>query len=438
MKQIAQVVANLAAWLETMRAAPGSAAQGYGGPVVHWWQNCLSFTGAGLDWRYEGIISGYLTLWQRTGENRWLAPARCAGDELVKGQLPGGNFRDSTFELNPYPGGTPHEAAADLGLLRLALALRDVGNESAATPYAAAAMRNLEAYFLNRLWDPTAQSFRDHPDMPSLVPNKACTLVEALFAAACWQGTEEWITCYGLPTLESVLQLQVMAPGWLYGAIAQNQIRGQVVEAYFPYYNARCIPALRLAYDHTGQEHWLASAAAALAFIQYHLDDEGRLPQVVYRRDLNRYPQWIAPLGDVLRAADLLAPYGVSFTGEPVVAALLAGQQPGGGIVTGRGFGSQISQRFRSQAEPDFRDCIPVAGWADKAFAYLAGRVPPDQPLPPPQLQPVKQPCRLRHRAAIWQETETRMSLLANGQTLYHWQKGQPWAAVVAPEVMWK
>ncbi len=34
---------------------------GYGGPVVHWWNHSLAYQGAGLDWRYEGIIDGYLS-----------------------------------------------------------------------------------------------------------------------------------------------------------------------------------------------------------------------------------------------------------------------------------------------------------------------------------------------------------------------------------------
>ena len=54
---------RLEAWLETMRG-PG----GYGGPVAHWWQQSLMYTGPGLDWRYEGIIEGYLQLWARTGK----------------------------------------------------------------------------------------------------------------------------------------------------------------------------------------------------------------------------------------------------------------------------------------------------------------------------------------------------------------------------------
>jgi hypothetical protein len=93
---------------------------GYSGPVVHWWRDCLDYSGPGLDWRYEGIIIGYLNLWAATGEASWLAKARRAGDDLMNGQLPSGNFRNSCFELNPNTGGTPHEAACDLALLRLA------------------------------------------------------------------------------------------------------------------------------------------------------------------------------------------------------------------------------------------------------------------------------------------------------------------------------
>src|SRR5690554_1264599 len=103
------VVARLEAWLETMRG-PG----GYTGPVAHWWQNCLFYTGPGLDWRYEGIITGYLTLYERTGETRWLSKACRAGDDVLDGQLPSGHFAGSCFELNPYTAGTPHEAACDL------------------------------------------------------------------------------------------------------------------------------------------------------------------------------------------------------------------------------------------------------------------------------------------------------------------------------------
>src|SRR5262249_44725907 len=85
-----RAVARLDAWLETMRV-PG----GYGGPVAHWWQQSLIYVGPGLDWRYEGIIAGYCQLCECTSDERWLAKARRAGDDLMAGQLPNGHFAAS-------------------------------------------------------------------------------------------------------------------------------------------------------------------------------------------------------------------------------------------------------------------------------------------------------------------------------------------------------
>lgn len=429
---LAQTVANLDAWLETMRVTDAAGRSGYGGPVVHWWQNCLAYTGPGLDWRYEGIILGYLALWHKTGEARWREKACRAGDDLVEGQLSGGNYLHSSFEQNPYSGGTPHEAAADLGLLRLALALRDSG-DARWQRYAETAARNLRCYYLERLWDGAAQHFRDHPDVPSLVPNKACTLAEALFARAELAGSDELIVRYALPTLNAVLALQVHAPAHLAGAIPQDVQHRRVTHKYFPYYVARCIPALHLAYEHTGRPRYLNGAVAALRFVVGWVGDDGLLPQVVYPHEVNAYPQWIAPLGDVLRA--------VHEHDERLAAlqdTLLAGQLPSGGMATARGFGAQIKQRQRGERLPDFRNNLPVAGWADKAFRYLAGELPAGATLPPAALAPTETLCDVKGRLATWLETEAEMSLVAGKRTLYRWQKGQPWAQTVAPEVMWK
>jgi hypothetical protein len=425
----AQRAANLAAWLETMRGSGG-----FAGPVTHWWRNCLSFTGAGLDWRYEGIISGYLTLWRRTGEAQWLARARRAGDDLRRGWLPSGNFRHSGFEQNPCAGGTPHEAAADLGLLRLASALRVAGLDW--ERYAAAAEANLRCYHLGRLWDEAAGAFRDSPDTPSLVPNKVCTLAEALFAWAGLRGTAKPIERFALPALRAVAALQVKKPARLAGAIPQNAIRGAVVEAYFPYYVARCVPALLLAHAYTGDERWLAAAVGAGQFIVRHIGG-GLLPQALYPRGANRYPQWIAPLGDVLRALDLLRPHGFNPDASAMEAALRAGCLLSGGVATARGFAAQIGQRDDPAAPPDFRDNLPVAGWADKAFAWLAGRVPQGQPLPPPRTAEVTIDCAARGQQALWRETAAEMTFTAGDQTLYRWRKGEPWADVISLEVMW-
>jgi hypothetical protein len=420
-----------------MRVTDTAGRSGYGGPVVHWWQNCLAYTGPAFDWRYEGIIIGYLTLWQRTRQQQWLEKATRAGDDLVRGQLPGGNYIASCFELNPYSGGTPHEAAASLGLLLLGQAVR-ARLDDRWQKYVSAAERNLRCFSLDRLWDEEAQSFRDQPDIPSLVPNKACTLAEALFVLAAIKRNDELIGRYALPTVDAVVELQVQAPARIAGAIPQDVQRGRVTHKYFPYYMARCVPALLLAHEHTNSQRYLDAAVDAMSFVARHLDADGLLPQAVFPLGVNRYPQWVAPLGDVLHAAELLAPYGLTGQFSAIETVLAEGQLPGGGIATGRGFGAQVGQKAQRQNVPDFRDRIAVTGWSDKVFRTFAGKLPLGQSIPKPTTTPFETACEIRGRRAVWAESETEMKLAAGGRTIYRWQKGQAWAETVLPEVMWK
>lgn len=413
---ILQAVANLDAWLDTMRGE-----NGYTGPVVHWWRNSLSYAGVGLDWRYEGIICGYLTLFERTGNQKWLEKACRAGDDLVAGQTTDGHFAYSRFEQNPGTGGTPHEAAADLGLLRLAICLRGLGN-ARWERFADSAEKNLQSYFIDHLWDVDAQSFRDTAAIMSFVPNKACTLVEALFAWAELRGDERVIVKYALPTLQTVVKLQRAD-----GAIPQNWLGETLVKSYFPYYIARCIPALRLAYQFDGGAVWLDSAENAANFIKNQFQNSC-LPQVVYEQGRNQYPEWIAPLGDILRIVTMP---------KKMTTQLLNRQTATGAFPTAQGFAAQVSQRWRSDV-PSFRDVLPVVGWCDKVLRFLAELVPRGATLPAGEVGVARCEVVVNGQRAVWREDMTAFQLTRqDGRTLYQWQKGADWATVVSPEVMW-
>lgn len=411
--RVEDAVAALDAWLDTMRG-PG----GYGGPVAHWWQQCLLYTGTGRDWRYEGIVAGYLTLWGHAGDPSWLAKARRAGDDLLAGQLPDGHFAASAFELNPAAAGTPHEAACDVALLLLATALRRAGHVW--EPYAAAAQANLERFALGKLWDAGARSFRDGPGVPSFVPNKAATICEALFLLAGLRGEERWIETYALPTLDRIVAHQVRG-GALDGAIAQNSFGRRVVAKYFPIYIARCVPALVQGYEHSGQERYLRAAVAALRFVLRRVDDTGAPPTVVYPggRELRR-PAWVAPLGDVLRAAEALRAHGLDPNTDAIEARLLAGLAPSGGIRTAAGFAAQAGGR--PGPLPDFRDLLPVAGWCDKAFRYLAGRARGG--LAAATLAPDEAECTFGGRRMRYRETPELIEVVAGKEARYRWRKG--------------
>jgi hypothetical protein len=422
---LAYTILGIDAWLESMRGE-----RGYSGPVAHRWHDCLIYTGTGFDWRYEGIISGYLRLHQATGEPRWLAKARRAGDDLLSAQLPDGRYPASSFEANPTPGGTPHEAACDLALLRLATFLKEAG-DPAWEDFLSAARRNLVDYHIQKLWDPSRRSFCNLPGDPSLVPNKISTLVEAGFALSELEGRDDLLEQYFLPTLVSVLEAQVEQNGsFLQGAIGQSISGRQPEGRYFPYYAARCVPALLAVYRYGGKQIYLDAAVGATDFVLRCQLPDGSFPQVLYatmRQTVE--PRWIAACGDILRSASLLAPYGYPAAKfEQTEAWLLTGVLPSGGIRTASGFAAL--ETFHPQdGLPEMRDLLPVCGWVDKAFHYLAWQIPTGWQFPLfAGVQETSEPCIFRGQKGLFLESETCIQVIREGEVLYHWQKGQPWS----------
>lgn len=439
MKTVDEAVARLDAWFDTMRGIDG-----YSGPVAHWWGQCLLFTGVGLDWRYEGIIDGYLTLWQRTGQAVWLEKACRAGNDIVQGQLPDGNFRNSSFELNPHAGGTPHEAACDAALLILAKGLKKTAESRqlpafAALPdavtwqhYADCAERNLRSFYQAKLWDAATRSFRDHPEISSFVPNKAATACEALFLLAEVRSDDSWIERYVLPNLDRIIAHQVQDGSSLDGAIAQNSIGSSVVEKYFPKYIARCVPALISAHRWTENERYADCALRAMDFIARVAYDDGSLPTVVYPDSrVNRYPSWIAPLADVLRAADMARPLGFDADMSAIHNRLLDGQDVGGGVRTAVGFAGQVNGRVPKL--PDLRDVLHVAGWCDKVLRYWAYQVQGELPVIK-DIPEMAVDCVFHGKTLRYRENASRVEVTRGGEVCYLWHKGQDWPAVASPE----
>ena len=423
--QINTAVSGLDAWFDTMRGPTG-----YGGPVVHWWQQSLIYTGSGLDWRYEGIITGYLQLWERTGDRLWITKARRAGDDLVFGQLENGHYPASAFELNPATAGTPHEAACDIGLLLLALRLRKAGY-SDWQHYAASAERNLCTFYIDQLWDKESQSFRDNPKFPSFVPNKAATVCEALFLLAELTGNDQWVERYAIPTLKRIMEHQVQSKGRLEGAIAQNSFGARRVNKYFPIYNARCVPAILRGYQWTKDELYFQSALRTMQFITRWVYEDGSFPTVIYaNQQVNRYPSWVAPLGDILYAADKLRPYGFNADLSSTKHRLLAGQDASGGIQTASGFAAAANGRQGSVL--DLRDVLHVAGWCDKAFRYLTSCV--GSRVPPGQSSKFEVACTFQGQKMCFAETPELVMVDCQRGLCYRWHKGEPWPEIATPE----
>lgn len=413
MHSLVNAIKLLDEWLETMKQI-----RGYAGPVAHWWQSCYQFVGPGLDWRYEGILAGYSTLWAKTHEDQWIKRVMGAADHLAHGQLAEGSFRNSGFEANPGTLGTPHEAAASLGLLvamqKTGLVLDD-----------RVAIRNLE-YLISQLWDGQSKGFNDKPQISGRVPNKLATLAEALIHGAELTRYLGWLSLADR-ALGDIVRLQVET-GVYRGAVHQwgsgPELRGD--GRFFPYYNARCIPGLVLGAEVLENPGYREHAELIGDFLDRTRNADGSWPQILYENGKRvEYPHWIAPTADILRAYILL--------GRPLplgaLDQLLSGQLPGGGFVTARGF----ARRFRSSVPlepPDYRDITPVVGWNDKVLRLLSVLIPDGTKIPRTNLATV---YRLRvmvgGRQGTFRETDDSMSIiLDDGATLFDWNKQEPWS----------
>ncbi len=411
-----QALGRLEAWLDTVRGPLG-----YTGPVAHWWDSCLVYTGVMLDWRYEGILCGYLNLYHRTQDERWLAKACRAGDDLVRGQLPNGHFWSSSFEHGPKPGGTPHEAAADIGLLELATILKEKGRP-AWQVYFATAERNLQR-LIQVLWN--GHGFQDQPDNPVLVANKNATLLEALLLYQNISGVE--MMRYIEAALRVILSAQVKE-GWRTGAtVHRGTFRRQIS---FGLYTARCLGALTRLMAFDCRPESLDFAALAVRYLLDLIPPSGTyIPLGHYGSGwLSRQMPtgWVSPNGELLRALWQASqwvevpPKIIERLYQLCVQSIL----PSGSAPTAWNLG------MRGQhARPDFRDVLPVTGWCDKLFRALTLLTAPTTPS---SLEPATTLCQWRGRKTILLEDALSLTLQEeSGQVLYFWQKGAPYPSII-------
>lgn len=413
--ELARTLARLDAWFQTMRG-PG----GYGGPISHWWDSSLLYCGPMADWRYEGILCGYVSLYRSTRELRWLDRARQAGDDLRAAQLASGKYRNSSFEQGPIEGGTPHECGVDVGLLELARLLHEMDDESWRN-YFQAAERNLQQYVLGDLWH--GNGFLDMPFNETLVPNKNATAIEALvlYEALSAQDMGRYLEAAAQVILDAQERDGRRAGGIVHTGTGRHRLAVSV-------YTARSVCGLLRLHERHPQDKWLEAASHALHFLSGLITPEG-----VY---WGRYPdggpianpRLVAAAGDLLRATAWGCKYGISSEDdvEALTHLLVRTQSPSGGIPTAYGFACRGGRRAY-RGLPEFRDVLPVVGWCDKAFRALTGVAPAnDMEICDTEPAVASTRCNWKGRPCVFLEDESQMALLnaKTGEALYHWLKG--------------
>jgi hypothetical protein len=411
---VGRALARLDYWLETMRTTGG-----YGGPVSHWWESSLLYCGPMADWRYEGILAGYVTLYRTTGQAIWLERGIRAADDLTAAQLPAGTFRNSAFQQGPMEGGTPHEAAVVVALLELADLLRQLG-DGHWSRYLDAARQNVEHYQIARLWN--GRGFRDQPGTETLVPNKQGTAVEALVLYESLAQVD--MSRYIDPAVRVVLDSQERHGPRAGATVHTGTGRHRLAIGI---YTARSMCGLLRAHARHPGDRLLSAVRRAIPFLRGLMTPEG-LAFGRYR-DGSRIsnPRFVAGAGDLLRLMVWGRSLGLATDADvaTLVDILVRSQTPMGGIPTAIGFARRGARKpFAGPAE--FRDVLPVVGWCDKVFRALSMVATP-APIEPSVVGAVEHSVdsTWKGRECVFREDATRMELLdaRSRNPLFRWEK---------------
>ena len=412
--KIAESIAKLDKWLDTMRC-PG----GYGGPVSHWWESSFIYTGVEVDWRYEGIITGYLNIYQKTGAQGWLEKAIRGGEDVVRNQLPSKKFLNSSFQHGPIEGGTPHEAAVDIALLELAKTLKRQGDDRW-KKYFKSAEENIKTYLIGELWN--GKGFMDQSWESTLVPNKNATALEALVLYSELSGKNLFKYIY--PATQVILGSQVLK-GERFGGVIHRGTKEH--ELTIGVYTARCVSGLARLYNFNQDEGCLERIEFAVEFLKTLVTEKGTYFGHYKNGSMIKCPVWISPSGDVLRALILAMDLGIKVKKgikTLLVKAILSNQYRSGGIRTAFGFADKGSTQ-EYDGLPDFRDVLPVVGWCDKVFRALSILLEEAQTLPNVEIEKDSVNCLWKGKKCKFIEDEHSINLQQNSDKLYIFRKGE-------------
>ncbi|MFH0955497.1 MAG: prenyltransferase/squalene oxidase repeat-containing protein [Candidatus Micrarchaeota archaeon] len=392
MSAIKLAIGKNLSWLSTMKTPFG-----YAGPVVHYWSNSLDYIGPGTDWRYEGLISAFLILHEKTGEKRFLDSAIKAGEFILANRRRNGGFFFSSFEANPsFEGiGTPHQSAVVLALIRLADRLKSLGLEY--KKFSAAALENLEKIHMEKLWSKEQQTFfqygksRAAGRSNAFVPNKIATACQAFFAMYRHTKQKRFLDI-GLTALAYVPSMQCTDNSEWFGGIFQSDDQNKV----FSYYTARCIPALAEGYELSQQEMFRRTIENALVFLGSMQNPDGshnagfmRFGSVYQKTTL---PHFAAGAGDIGLALEIGKPFGKADS-RGVLEWVMQNAGKSGGFFSARGLEYKNRPDAPKKAEYSWQDALPVVGWNDKALHFLSSVCRNVQDIPKIEFEESQKQC---------------------------------------------
>lgn len=371
-KQISEALSKQISWLQTWKTKKGA----YNGYVVHRFGSKRMFKIHDSPWSQGPIINGYLNLYQKTKDDKWLQEASQAADLQCIRLHKSGRYIYAGFEDDRFSS-LVHNSLANCALLDLAKVLIDEGDDEKAWEYLRIAKENIDRYIIGVLWDENFGAFKfseiDYytPDVIRFVVNMNSVAVESLIKLSSLTGEKKYQDC-AVRVGAWMLTEQIKSSGLENGGINYSQVQPRVLISIYTALAMRGIDDL---YELTKDKRYLEMMKNAANHLLNLIDPETKLfYHAVLEGDILKYPQFIAGAGMILKALDDTEKLtGEKFNHHDTLNTILKKQFPNGG------FSNFVGYRNKNSDENEvWEDIVPVMGWNAHIFEFLTRRVQKD------------------------------------------------------------
>jgi hypothetical protein len=275
--------------------------------------------------------------------------------------------------------------------------------------------RFVEERLIKELWNKVLRTFNNwmQSDFERYSPPAVAAIVETLCNYAMLTDSANRLAPYIEGAANSLLKSQLWT-GSLAGALPLSNYEGSSAS---PCLAARGLPALALLHQYTGEARFVAAGDALADFVNRCLLPDGGITYMVFAdRPARIAPRFVGATADALRSLARADRQDATVTSTQL-AWLLDHQTASGAFDTAVGFGTEAGR----DKHPDWRDVIPVCGWADKIYALLAGQA--ENPAPASNSEPVCRNVRVRGEEAAFMEDANSMTLRSKKMEWFIWRK---------------
>jgi hypothetical protein len=353
---------SLESWFETVRDR-----EGYRGPAIGLRRSQLACCVPGYDWRYEGLLAGWIERHKASGDAFYLTRLKQDIAQIIGAQLGNGTFKNSHFTDGPFEGGMPHEPAMLNAAVKAAVYLEQnsLYNSSALKLCVG---RYIDSYLIAYLWNKLLKTFNNWPFSEFEVYSPYCvaSVIELLSNYGKWQNCLEVYLPYISFAGESIIKTQC-TEGSSSGAFPTLS---SGTKGYSPFYTARCLCSLKILEELCDDRDYKKSFDMAESYIRDSALKQGGFCRLTFQdRKPMTTPLLLGAVSGILDAFKRASCLKTSDLDQHMPL-LMKEQSASGAFHTAVGFGKVSLPK--EGARRDFRDFFPVCGWNDKIFYLLS------------------------------------------------------------------